>query len=238
MYTHNFDEGELLDKKISAEDCNMYLDQDSAIECLNLKIVLRMKKRSNIPSCSPLLESLYNITKNWDFIVLCCYVNLARVSDSERTTSMQDLLNKYNFPESHEIFLEGINLYLSRKLINFNELVKNSTLKTDAASGLGFSQELINELWSDAVLDHNILLVSKCYENMYLESLARLCLLDTKCVFDRICKLVNCGYLTASINAKDGTINFKNSNVSVFNESASTIKKCGHLVREKLAAHV
>lgn len=234
MHLNLASESDTFDKKLRTKDCVELLDAESAISCLKMKVLFREGHSIRESECPSLLEALFELSKDSGYIslaLICCF---GLEDDESRRKSINSLKIKYSKLDLDHSIQSSVENFLSKKILDTASFATSFSSCIAFGSQVGISAQKILQICEVAILEHNLLVISRSYSKIYLVKMDTLCNRSRADIVLYLHKLINSGKIRGLINAKDDYVEFMNqSNVSLGN--SDTIEHCRHLIRKEVA---
>lgn len=223
------------DKKLREKDCIQFLDSNSALQCLKMKVQFRVHYGVRESECPKLLNAIYSVSLDPKYIALSYVCCLGLEDDGARRNGISEyVLNHKTLLEQIKID-HSIESFLSKKFLDSSDFVSSLGVLAGIGSEVGITNEKIERNCGSAVLEHNLLVIALSYSKICCSSLESLCQRSSIEAMDVLQKLIVSEKIPALINAKENYIEFQKSQ-QPSRRSVELIEHCRHLIRKEIAA--
>lgn len=225
-----------LDKKLSLKDIKDILEKENAAVCIKMKIWLRFIRGYQYEDCPKLVDALYDLDPKPELIDINLISCLAIKSVKSRIEALKLFHTKCLSRDIEDSFISKIEEFFTKSVIEYESLISDFERSNSQLSELGLDENKLAIICKNAVIEHNLIVLSKFYETIKLERLSSACLMDQSDSINSLTELVRKGDIDARINLKDSVIRFLGTGLGEV--KSATLEQSRHSIRKELASSI
>lgn len=208
MEKGNVTAAESIDKKLSTNLAEKYLEAEKFKSFLRLKIATRLASKTKVHESVDLSLKLYELEKDIVYLLLACSCALFLKNNNDRNASLRSIVSRYPVLAEVPSAFSSLERFCSLRLIQ-NSIESRQWIALLSSCPIPiFSVEVITQRWDLCVLEHNLFICSRFYSKISVTHLATICGASFETIFGQLCNLISEGELSASIDAISGEVSF------------------------------